>query len=56
MTDTRSATATAEPDLEHYRAELERSPGDPSAHNNLGVMYARRGDPGRAIVYFFTRN
>ena len=52
MTNAHSAVATAETDIEHYRGELERSPDDPSAHNNLGVMRARQGDPGAAIGYF----
>ena len=43
-------------DLEHeaakYLAEAARSPDDPRAHNNLGVIYARQGDPREAIEHF----
>lgn len=44
------------PDLEHetarYLAEAARSPDDPRAHNNVGVIYARQGDPREAIEHF----
>ena len=44
------------PDLEHetarYLAEATRSPDDPRAHNNVGVIYARQGNPREAIEHF----
>ncbi len=43
-------------DLEHetakYLAQAARSPDDPRAHNNLGVIYARQGNPREAIEHF----
>ena len=43
-------------DLEHetakYLAQAARSPDDPKAHNNVGVIYARQGNPREAIEHF----
>lgn len=52
MIDAHASSAAVDPELKRYRAELERAPDDPSAHNNLGVVYARQGAPAVAITHF----
>ncbi len=52
MIDAVFSSAALADDIAKYRAELERSPDDPRAHNNLGVVYARQGDPSEAIAHF----